>query len=140
MKKRKVLIVLITVLVLVVIIIWNTPGVKSRRLGDQCHRKYNNALKTANSDDQDLNFEIARDTCFTNIAREYQNTQLCDRIADEQMESVCYSHVYYWNKSVEFCEDDDQRDICLHVVFIKSGDKSICNKINSSIIRKLCEK
>ncbi|MFC1711179.1 hypothetical protein ACFLZ1_01190 [Patescibacteria group bacterium] len=139
LKKIKKLIIFCVLLTLVGVVIWNVPGVKSRRLGSQCNQKYKSAIETAESDKQRLIFENALDVCYTNIAREYQNTQLCDWIESEQMKSVCYIHVYYWDKSVEFCEEDDKKNICLHIVSIKNRDKSICTKIDNDSIRKLCE-
>ncbi|MBU1016739.1 MAG: hypothetical protein ABIJ36_00600 [Patescibacteria group bacterium] len=139
LKKRKRLLIFGALLALIGGVLWNVPGVKSRRLGEQCNKKYNSAIKTAESDKQHFLFENALDACYTNIARKYQNTQLCDRIEGEQMRSVCYANVYYWDMSVEFCEKDDQKNICLHVVSIKNGDKSICSKIDNASIRKSCE-
>ena len=139
-KRRKLFIFGVFILLaLIGVVIWNVPGVKSRRLGSQCNQKLNSAIETAESDKQRLIFESARDVCYTNVAREYQNTQLCDWIEDEQMKGICYAHVYYWNKSVEFCENDDQKNICLHVISIKNRDKSICARIDNDSIRKLCE-
>lgn len=137
MRKKSSILALL--LALIVVVFWNLPGIKSRRLGGQCNKKYSSAIETAESQKQQLIFENARDTCYTNIARKYQNTQLCDWIENEQMKSVCYTHVYYWNKSVEFCENDDQKNICLHVISIKNKDKSICSKIDNDSIKKLCE-
>lgn len=141
LKKRKKLLIfgVLFSLALIGVVLWNTPGVKSRRLGEQCNKEYNIAMEIAESDKERVLFETARDLCYTNIAREYQNTQLCDWIEDKQMRNVCYAHVYYWDKSVEFCEKDDQKNICLHVVSIKKGDKSICSKIDNDSFRKLCE-
>ena len=139
LKKRKGLLVFGALLALIGVVLWNVPGIKSRRLGEQCNKKYNSAIEMAESDKQRILFENARDVCYTNIARKYQNTQLCDRIEDEQMISVCYAHVYYWDKSVEFCEKDDQKNICLHIVSIKNRDKNVCSKIDNESIKKLCE-
>jgi hypothetical protein len=105
------------------IFLWNAPGVKSQRLGKQCINQQNN---------------FARNVCYTNIARKYQNTQLCDLIDDESQRKVCNINVYYWNKSVEDCDGDDQRNICLHILSTKKNDKSICSKINDETIKNLC--
>ncbi|MDZ7586207.1 MAG: hypothetical protein U0946_00490 [Patescibacteria group bacterium] len=138
-SKRKKLIFFSILLALIGIVFWNAPGYKSRRLGNRCNGKYNSVIEAARSNEERFLFENSRDVCYTNIARKYQNTQLCDWIKDEQMKNVCYAHVYYWNKSVEFCENDDQKNICLHVISIKNKDKSICSKIDNNSIRKLCE-
>ena len=128
----------VLILGLIGVVLWNAPGVKSRRLSRQCNQKLKSAIETAESDKQRLIFETSRDLCYTNIAREYQNTQLCDLIKDESVRKLCFVHVFYWDKSIGFCENDDQKDICLHVVSIKNNDKSICSKIDNDSIRKLC--
>lgn len=121
---------------LVGIVFWNLPGIKSRRLGRECK----DVLELVSSAESRDRFENARDVCYTNVAREYQNTQLCDWIEQEEMNSLCYVHVYYWEKTVEFCENDEQKDICLHVVSIRNKDKSICNMIRNPSLRMICLK
>ena len=122
-KKKLAGITVFLILFTLGIFLWNAPGVKSRRLGKQCNSQFN---------------DFARNICYTNIAREYQNTQLCDLIQDESQRKVCNINIYYWNKSVNDCEADDQRNICLHIVSIKAKDKSICSKITSESIKELC--
>ena len=139
LKKKKKLVIISILLALIGIIIWNTPGVKSRRLGEQCNKKYNIAIQTSESDKTKSIFENARNACYTNIARKYQNTQLCDKIKDESFRVVCEAQTYFWNKSVEFCEKDDQKNICLDVISIKNNDPNICSKIDLASLRKNCE-
>ena len=128
------------VLATIGVVLWNMPGVKSRRLGGECSRRYNSAIETATNDERRKVFTTAQDVCYANIARQYRNTQLCDRIGDEQMKSICYNDVYYWNKSIEFCETDDQKNTCLYVISIKNKDKSICSKMDDATFRELCER
>ncbi len=80
----------------------------------------------------------ARDICITNAARESQDNSLCNQIKDDSIKKLCEIQVYYWDKSVEFCEQDEQKNICLHTISIKNNDKSICSKIDKKEIRELC--
>ena len=122
MKKNRRWLVAVGVITILGLVIWNTPGVKSRRLGDACAKHGGSQA----------------DTCYTNVARVYGNTQLCERIGSDQMKNLCYTNVRYWDKSVDFCDGDEQRDICLHIVSVKQQDKGICSRINSEAIRGLC--
>ncbi len=122
MKKYRSWLVALSVITVLGLAIWNAPGVKSRRLGDSCTRHGGSQT----------------DICYMNVARDYRNTQLCDRIGSDQMKSLCYTNVRYWDKSVDFCEGDEQRDICLHIVSVKQQDKGICSRINSEAISGLC--
>lgn len=119
------------------ILTFNSPGVKSRRLGQECAKKYDQAIESSNSEEARL-FKRSKSNCYTNIAREYQNTQLCDRIEDESGKNVCYTQVHYWNKSADFCETADQRDSCYHTLFVKYQDESLCKKIKNEKLRSTC--
>ena len=123
--KKKILIFSIAIFIVLiwVILLFN------KKTGDECE-KY---------DKNDPIFSNARDTCYANIARESQNSDLCNQIKSESTKKLCLVHVYYWDKSVEFCEKDDQKNICLHVISIKSRDRSICARIDNDSIKKLCE-
>jgi len=140
-KSRMALLILVF-LVLVGVFVWNAPGVKSRRIGEsRCNKRYEEAIFLADSESLRLNFEFARDICFANVAREYQNTQLCERIKNGQMKDICNLQVYYWDKSVEFCENEaEQKNACLHTVYLRTHDKSICSKISDASVRELCQK
>lgn len=123
MKKKKALIVIVLIVAFIGLLIWNAPGVKSRRLGQQC-------LATQGP---------ARDICLTNIATDYNNQQLCDPIEDKSMKKLCLVNVYYSNFNPDSCESQDQRDICLDVVARRTGNSQICNKINDQGIKSLCQ-
>lgn len=122
MKKNQKRLIGLGLIGIVGLVIWNTPGVKSRRLGDACDRRG----------------EPHADICRIGVARDYTNSQVCDKVVSVQMKELCYVNVRFGNKSVDFCERDEQRDICLHIVSIKQGDKSICSRINNESIRSLC--
>ena len=83
------------------LVIWNAPGVKSRRLGRACNHDYEVAMRLEGISNQQKIFSTARDACYTNIAREYQNTQLCDLITEKDMKNFCLIHVV--NNSVRMC-------------------------------------
>ena len=89
-------------------------------------------------DSSDPILSKGRDVCYTNVARESQNIDFCDEIKDESMKKLCSVNVFYWNKSVDFCKTDDQKNICLHIISIKNRDRSICSMIDHEIIRQLC--
>lgn len=111
------------------VLFWYINKTSSQKLVTECDDRYDksgSALSTA------------RDICYVNAARKSQNNDLCNQIKDESVKKLCFVHVFYWDKSVAFCENDDQKDICLHVVSIKNNDKSICSKIDNDSIRKLC--
>jgi len=120
------------------LVIWNAPGVKSRRLGRACNHDYEVAMRLEGISNQQKIFSTARDACYTNIAREYQNTQLCDLITEKDMKNFCLIHVRYWDKTAQECEVGDQKDICLHIVSIKQRDKGICSRISDDSIKGLC--
>lgn len=138
MKKRKILIILGVIFATVAILVWNSPGVKSRRLGRRCQKKYVNWLRTAETDQDKEFFLTGKELCLTNIARKYQNYQLCDWIERDMFKRLCYDEVDYWDKSVEYCESSEDKDMCLYVVSKKRGDKSICRMIDSEELRETC--
>lgn len=98
----------------------------------------NSVAECEQHDTSNPTFSKAKDVCYTNVARDTQNSDLCSQIKDESIKKLCFVHVFYWDKSVEYCMNDDQKNICLHVVSIKNKDKSICTEIDSDSIRKVC--
>jgi hypothetical protein len=141
MKTKKLIIpIIISSLGLTGAVLWNAPGIKSRRLGGQCNKQYIEAIKSADTAELQVTFKNARDICYTNIAREYQNTQLCDLIDSKDMKSLCNINVYYWNKNEADCETDEQRNICLHIQSVKNNDKSLCEEITNQSVKEACLK
>ena len=129
---KKVIVVLgIIVLVLGIIRIFGGRNNKTinQKSVTECDKKF---------DISDPLLAKARDICYVNVARESQNIDLCDEIKDESIKKLCPPNVYYWNKSIDFCKADEQKNICLHIVSIKNRDKTICSRIDHKAIRELC--
>lgn len=117
-KFIKVIYILITLTISMVFV---TRGIN----GSDCEQKGFNDLTTA--------------ICYTNKARRSQKASLCDKIKDSDLNSLCKLQVYYWTKSVKDCVFGNQRDICLHVVSLRTNDKTICKKISNQDLRLSCE-
>ncbi len=121
--------IIVLVFVLIRIVSERKNKIDNQKLVAECNNNY---------DITDPVLSKARDICYVNVARESQNIDLCDEIKDESIKKLCPTNVYYWNKSIDFCETDEQKNICFHIISIKNRDKTICSKIDHEEIRKLC--
>jgi len=114
-------------------------GLNASASGDCIRKTYSNVTFCEGLDD------YWKDDCYTENAKIFQNSSVCEYVQDSGRKDTCYvgvaTKLAYTTKDPKYCDiavSERGKDECLLGLFILTKNPEICDLIQDEYIKKKC--